>query len=298
MPTSTYFNFYKNRPEQNLIEDLMVESIKQYGFDGYYIPLENEAARDLLFGDDPLKKFKNAWPLELYLSNPTGDLGEQEFFSKFGLEIRNVSNVILSKRTFSQMLPQGLYERPREGDLIYIPFSGGQGDLFEIKFVNANKDNFILGRKNPYFYELSLENFKYSQELIDTGIPDIDVVAGDAYTLTFLMDVSSGYGNYLFREVVYQGTDVANATSRAVVTSWTISQEFDNTGILQVSNIFGEFTNGFDIIGDTTKAHYRLVNYDPILDQQYREVYDNKVIQNEANTVVNFSESNPFGSHV
>ena len=297
MPTSTYFNFYKNKPEQNLIEDLMVESIKQYGFDGYYIPMDNDAARDLLFGDDPLKKFKNAWPLELYLSNPTGDLGEQEFFSKFGLEIRNVSNVILSKRTFSQRLPQDLYQRPREGDLIYIPFSGGQGDLFEIKFVNANKDNFILGRKNPYFYELSLENFKYSQELIDTGVPEIDVVAGDAYTLTFTMNTSAGSGDYLFREVVYQGTDFANATSKAVVSSWTVSKT-EPTAILQVSNIAGEFINGFTIIGETSNARYELTSYDPILNQQYREVYDNKIIQNEANSVVNFSESNPFGSHI
>ena len=86
MPTNHYFNFYGSKPEQRLVEDLMVEAIKQYGFDGYYIHNSNDAARDLLHGDDPLKKFQAAYPVELYFSNATGYDGEQEFFSKFGLD--------------------------------------------------------------------------------------------------------------------------------------------------------------------------------------------------------------------
>ena len=105
MPTNHYFNFYGSKPEQRLVEDLMVEAIKQYGFDGYYIYNDNNQARDLLFGEDPLKRFHAAYPIELYLSNATGYDGEQEFFSKFGLEIRNSVSVMLSKRTFEQRIP-------------------------------------------------------------------------------------------------------------------------------------------------------------------------------------------------
>jgi len=38
------------------------------GFDGYYCPNDNDQARDLLFGEDPVKKFLSAFPVEMYLS--------------------------------------------------------------------------------------------------------------------------------------------------------------------------------------------------------------------------------------
>jgi hypothetical protein len=121
--------------------------------------------------------------------------GEKEFFSKFGLEIKNTVNIILSKRSFSQRVPQDLFTRPREGDLIYVPFLNGTGELFEIKFTNQTKDFFMLGRKIPFFYELELEKFKYSQEVIDTGVEDIDdVMIQSSYTLDLI--VGQGEGSF------------------------------------------------------------------------------------------------------
>ena len=93
MATSVYFNNYNSVAEQRVLEDLIVESIKIMGFDGYYLPNDNDIARDLLFGEDPVKKFQSAFPLELYLSNSLDYDGEKEFFSKFGLEIKNNVNV-------------------------------------------------------------------------------------------------------------------------------------------------------------------------------------------------------------
>jgi hypothetical protein len=300
MPTSTYFNFYKSKPEQRLIEDLMVEAIKQYGFDGYYIPMENTVARDLLFGDDPLKEFTSAYPLEFYMSSSEGYIGEQEFFSKFGLEIHNTLTLMMSKRSFAQRLPQSEFTRPREGDLIYIPFSGasGQGELMEIKFVQGNKDFYVLGRKSPYFYEVQLEKFKYSQELVDTGVAEIDIISEDAYTLTFDINVNSGTGDYLHKEIVYQGTDEANATATGVVSSWARTNPKSNTATLSVTNIKGNFAGSTRTYGVTSNANYVVLTFDPITDSQHRDVYDNKIIQNEANSVVNFSETNPFGVNI
>ena len=193
----------------------MVEAIKQYGFDGYYISNDNAVSRDLLYGDDPLKRFRAAYPIELYLSNATGYDGEQEFFSKFGLEIRNSVSVMLSKRTFEQRIPQNIMTRPLEGDLIYIPFTGasGKGELYEIKFVQGNKDMFMLGRKNPYFYELHLELFKYSQDIIDTGVPEVDIVADQSqYNIPLYM--GTGTGNYLYKEIVFQSPDGDRKSTR------------------------------------------------------------------------------------
>ena len=86
MPTSVYFNNYNSNAEQRVIEDLIVESMKIMGFDAFYLPIDNPSDRDILYGEDPVKKFKSAFPLEMYLSGDVMDYqGQQEFFSKFGL---------------------------------------------------------------------------------------------------------------------------------------------------------------------------------------------------------------------
>jgi len=290
--TSNYFNNYGSRAEQGIIEDLIVESIKIMGFEAYYLPNDNDQAHDLLYGEDPVKKFESAFMVEMYLSDSMDYMGEKEFFSKFGLQIKNRVNVILSKRSFSQRVPiDGVYDRPREGDLIFVPFLNGVGELYEIKFVDQDKDFSMLGRKVPYFYELELEKFRYSQEVIDTGVAEIDeVVTLSAYTID--LDMGAGTGRYQNKEIVFQSADgtLANATTYATVQSWTPSS---NT--LSVTNIFGEFTNTDTIIGQTSNAQYTLTTFDPIDVNVKNEQYDNKTIDNESNSLINLGETNPFG---
>jgi len=293
MATSQYFNNYAAQNEQRLVEDLIVESIKIMGFDAYYLVNNNDQARDLLYGEDPVKKFESAYQLEFYLSNVMEYGGEREFFSKFGLQIKNEVQVIVSKRSFTQRVPNTI-TRPREGDLIYIPFLNGTGELFEIKFAEQAKDFHMLGRPAPYFYELSLEKFKYSQEVIDTGIDEIDlVVTNNAYTLSLNIDNTSGTGRYAIKETVFQSSDstFANAATYATVQSFIPSS---NT--LTVTNIAGVFVDGMPIIGQTSNAQYNLVTFDPLEDNSYSETYDNKTIDMSAQGIIDFSESNPFGN--
>ena len=99
MATNHYFNNYAAQNEQRLLEDLIVESIKIMGFDAYYIPIFNPEDRDILYGEDPVKKFKSAFPVEMYLSSALEYGGEREFFSKFGLEIKNNVTVILDRKS-------------------------------------------------------------------------------------------------------------------------------------------------------------------------------------------------------
>ena len=292
MGTKHYFNNYGSLPEQRVIEDLIVESIKVQGFEAYYLPNDNDAARDLLFGEDPVKRFESAFPIEMYLSNSLEYGGEKEFFSKFGLEIKNTVQVVLSKRSFTERVPQNTFTRPREGDLVYIPFLNGTGELYEIKFTNQTKDFFMLGRKVPYFYELEMEKFKYSQEIITTGVADIDsVVTDSAYTLH--LNVGAGTGTYNINEIVYQSADstYANASTVAIVQSWIPSS---NT--LSVSNIAGEFIDSQSIIGQRSGATYSLASFDPLNTPANKEVYDNEYIANSAYTITDFSEINPFGT--
>ncbi len=290
MPTSVYFNNYNSQAEQRLFEDLIVESIRIMGFDAYYLPNDNDEARDLLFGEDPTKKFQSAFPLEMYLSSALEYTGDKEFFSKFGLEIRNNVSVVLSKRTFSQRVPQNTFTRPREGDLIWIPFLYGTGELYEIKFTDATKDFFTLGRKNPYFYELQLEKFKFSNEVIDTGVDAIDAVSvEDSYTINLIMKANTS--NYEAHEIVYQGANLAYANASATVSSWDATNK-----TLYVTNIYGTFAANVNVIGTTSGATIELKEYDPLDVTLRREVYDNKEIQAEANQIIDFSEQNPFGT--
>jgi len=291
MATSVYFNNYNSLAEQRVVEDLIVESIKIMGFDAYYLPIENETDRDILYGEDPIKRFSAAFPIEFYLSSSMEYGGEKEFFSKFGLEIKNTVNIVLSKRSFSQRVPQDIFTRPREGDLIYVPFLNGTGELFEIKFTNQTKDFFMLGRKIPFFYELELEKFKYSQEVIDTGVEDIDdVMIQSSYTLE--LNTGVGTGTYETREVVFQSTDntQANAWVVALVQEW-----IKPDGSLKVTNIAGEFRDNVAIIGATSNARYYLSSFDPLIDSTRNEAYDNAYLFDTANNIIDFTETNPFG---
>jgi hypothetical protein len=292
MATSTYFNNYNSNAEQRVVEDLIVESIKIMGFDAYYCPIFNPEDRDILYGEDPVKKFSSAFPIEFYLSSALEYSGEREFFSKFGLEIKNNVTVIVSKRSFSQRVPQNIFTRPREGDLIYVPFLNGTGELFEIKFTNQTKDFFTLGRKIPFFYELELEKFKYSQEIMETGIADIDDAATQSsYTIDLIVGAGNA-NNYTQKEIVYQAPDAtqANATAVAIVQNWIPAS---NT--LSVTNISGEFTGNSVIIGASSNARFTLASYNPLKDSTRNESYDNMYIENQANNIIDFAEINPFG---
>ena len=289
---NNYFNLYNNKTEQHLIEDLICESIKIHGFETFYLPNDNVDARDILYGEDPVKKFKSAFPIEMYLSNVTEYGGDKEFFSKFGLEIKNTVQVIVTKRSFGQRVPQNTFTRPREGDLVFISFMNGTGELFEITFTNQTKDFMMLGRQEPYFYELTLEKFKYSQEVINTGVDGIDKVVSDSgYTIH--LNIGAGTGNYTLREIVFQSDDntLANATSYGTVQGW-----IPTSNTLSVTNIYGEFLDTHVIRGETSNAYYTLTTFGILDESPIKEMYDNKYISQTADLILDTSETNSFGS--
>jgi hypothetical protein len=296
MALNPYFNNHDYKPTQDLMEDLVEESIKINGINVYYIP-RRFVDLDQIFGEDSSSFFKDAIQIEMYMDNYSGFAGEREIISKFGLEIRDTLSLVVSKRRFQKesakfpVMSDRPVEisNPMEGDLIWYPFTKA---LFEIKFVDQTKDFFMLGRKAPYFYELELEKFKYSQEIIRSGINEIDQVVTDyAYTLT--LNIGAGNANnYSISEIVYQSPDstYANATTVALVQDWLPTEQE-----LFVTNIGGTFTNGQVIIGQSSNARYTLISYDTLLNPSTHENYDNHYIANSATSIIDFSENNPFG---
>lgn len=283
---SQYFSNYQTAVESSLIEDLYNEAIFMQGFSGYYIPNTNAANRDLIYGDDPLKHFDDAYKLDMYLVN-TMDYGdEQDFFSKFGLEVRNQVKLQFTVKEFVKRTLK-LFERPLEGDLIFIPFMKDTGELFEIKFVNTSKDLYTLGRIKPYYYELSLEPFKYNDESLDTGISLIDSIEISESIKTTLNVQGEGIGNYTVGEILYQGTANSHIAAAEVV-AWDSANS-----LLTVINVSGTFSNtsSLFITGQTSNAMYSLSTVDNRL---HATQFDNLPLLDE---VVTFVDSdNPFAS--
>ena len=174
MAVSGYFNNFPSQDrvsnESRLMEDVIVESIQIMGQNVYYIPRESFDAGDMIFGEYSKSKFDKAYLIEAYMTNFEGFDGDNDFFSKFGLEIRETSNFIISLKSFKRSLPTTLRMRPQEGDLLYVPVIKS---LVEIKFVEQELMFHSLGKRLPFVYEMRCELFRYSQESINTGVEEI-----------------------------------------------------------------------------------------------------------------------------
>jgi len=200
MARNAFYNQYAEvKQEQNLVEDLIIEAIKIYGLDAYYLP-RTHVNLDALYTEDTLTKFDDALELELYIKTYDGFLGQQEFLSKFGLQVDESITFTVAKKRFTQSLTESIlteynhnvilenkdnlikeqtYDyadilRPREGDLVYLPLAGY---MYEIKFVEHIETFFQLGKL--YTYEIKCDRYEYSSEVLDTDIAAIDGIETD-----------------------------------------------------------------------------------------------------------------------
>lgn len=175
--------------EQDLIESLIVESIKIYGIDCYYIPrnpINTRKEIDFVFNETTNVIFDQNYMVEMYIKNIDSFAGDNTFMSKFGLEIRDQVTFSCAVRTFDwevsqqsshdhasddqQTIYSSTIERPREGDLIFFPLNK---KVFEIKFVEHESIFYQLGALQ--LYDLKCELFEYSGEVMNTGIPEVDI---------------------------------------------------------------------------------------------------------------------------
>jgi len=175
LTTNFYFNNFSNSQEQLLIEDLVMESIKVYGHDMYYCP-RALVAKDDIYGEDTLSEYNIAYYIDMYIKNVDSYEGDGNFLSKFNLEIRDQMTLTISVRNFQNeiTLLQNEIQRPREGDVVYIPMLDR---LLTIKYVNKNAVFYQMG--SIQMYDLVCEMFEYSSERFNTGIEAIDSIEKD-----------------------------------------------------------------------------------------------------------------------
>ncbi len=289
-------NFYIRdnvRSEQNLYEDIVIESLKIHGQDVFYLPRVT-VFEDRIFGEEVPAKYSNSYTIEMYLDNVEGFDGEGDLFTRFGVEIRDECTFVVSRRRWEQTIGKLdndiNSDRPREGDLIYLPLSNS---MFEITHVEHEMPFYQLS--NLPVYKLRAHLFDYNGEDFDTGVDTIqDIEKDHAYIYTLKIqgaDVNNP-------KPILKDTIITQNQSGVLVTA-EVARYSDSDGTVHAVNLTSGDGTFRLFQADSTATFDSATNIHTI--QTVGEL--NKLSENEQNTdfgtfgddFLDFSESNPFG---
>jgi hypothetical protein len=311
MPRNVYFS-QAVRSEQNLYEDLIIESLKIFGQDIYYLP-RDLVNRDSILGEDTSSQFDDAYMIEGYIEGTEGFEGQGDLYSKFGLEVRDEVNFVISRKVWDRYV--GFQDevndvpRPREGDLIFLPLSN---KFFEVMFVEHEQPFYQLS--NLPVYRLQCALYEYNEEDFDTGIAQIDAIEEtDTYQVT--IDYSTTNNNHLQKnEKVTQDLTFNNESPPVALTSvfgevQKLEKLSASAGRIQVSQIG---VSGIDEARDfIVSSTLTLTGEESLQTVAITKVYDigdnsalvdptssnseNVAFEVTADGFLDFTESNPFG---
>ena len=290
MARNIYFTD-KVRSEQNLYEDIVIESLKIYGQDVYYIP-RDLVGEDKIFGDDVPSRFNSSHKIEMYIENIEGFEGEGDLFTRFGVEIRDEATFVVSRRRWTQQVARMDNEissdRPLEGDLIFLPMSN---KLFEIMHVEHEQPFYQLSNLNVF--KLRAQLFEYNDQDLDTNIAAIDKIERDnEYTYILTLGESG---------IIEAGKIITQTLSSGVQITGEVSKYSDSDQKLHLVHVGADDGKFHTFISGTN------ITYDSQGLTATRTVsavgQENKISSTEQNldfaTVgggfLDFSEDNPFG---
>jgi hypothetical protein len=268
----------QNTNEHYLVQSMVDESIKNFGIDVQYLP-RTQNNIDTILNDAETSSFNVAHTIEAYLGTLEG-FGGQDQIGQFGFEVRDTADFIISKNRFEEVVTtaDSTILRPREGDIIFFPFTG---QLFELTFVEDEQPFFQLGKF--YVYQVSTALFRYEDEDFDTGNADIDVIETDLAQRTVLTLQAGGTNLFVAGETVTQGTITAEVLT-IVGTALTV---IDRSGDFAVSS-------SIPITGPTNSASWFITAVDTNT-MANDLISDNLEFETEGASVIDFTESNPFG---
>ena len=305
MARNVYFS-QAVKSEQNLYEDLIIESLNIYGQDVYYLP-RTIVSRDAVLGEDRASKFDDAYIIEAYIEDIEGFAGSGDLYSKFGLEIRDEASFVISKRQWQKLI--GVwnndvdYPVPQEGDILFLPMSN---KLFEIMFVEHEQPFYQLSDLPVYKLQCAL--YEYNEEDFETGVDEIDIIqVKQSYQVTLDYTTSS---NAHFT----QGETISQVVSSGITVSGevqTVDHLSATGGRIGVSNIgVAGIAEARDFI---VSATIPIVGADSTVSAHITKVYDigdtssgafvdpsgggsdNLEFELSGDSILDFTESNPFG---
>ena len=304
--------------EQSLYANLIAEAIQIHGHDVYYLD-RTLVAEDNVLGEDALSKFNTQSLIEMYMEDSGGGYaGEQELMSQFGLQNLSEATFVVSKTRFQEKTKQIQIEtstdstssgsiqleagsisesalsgdifyiinetdatdsdRPLEGDAIYHPVLK---KLFEINFVDHDEPFHQLDN-NPV-YKMRCRLFDYGSETLETGITEIDAIEDS------LSIASSEYQITLENaSVVGEGLTVDRSSYTSDITYVTVDATTVSVG--DDPSSFGE-----SILLETGDNEYIISEDYYIGDYVNDKTAQNELFDTLDDTVLDFSESNPFG---
>tara|TARA_Y100000996_G_C22512793_1_gene639139 strand:- start:418 stop:1293 length:876 start_codon:yes stop_codon:yes gene_type:complete len=282
MATNSFFT-QGTTGEQDLVGSLVTEQIKMFGKDVYYIP-RTLVDRDSVFEEDSLSAFNGAYLIEAYIEDATGFRGDGDMFSKFGVRISDQVTFIISRERFTaavddnaQLIVEG---RPNEGDLIHLPMAN---KTFEIQFVEHEVPFYQLGK--VHVWGLRCELFEYSDEDFNTGVAEIDAVEVNFANAVTINVADGGTGDFVAGEIVTGGS--SNVTSE--VKTWNSA-----TRQLVVYNRSGMYAIPETLTGNTSGAAWTSATYNT-LNNMNSDTDQNFTLETQADAIIDFTESNPFG---
>ena len=325
-------NLHSIATERNLYSDLIKEAIQIYGHDVYYMD-RTIVAEDNILGEDSLSKYRTQHPIEMYMEDGDGGFaGERELINQFGLQNLSEATFVVNKSRFQELDRQMQIEdgtdtssggsilleagtidqssdsstlstvtgdnnfyiiqdtaatdsdRPYEGDVIYHPVLD---KMFQINFVDHDEPFYQLD-SNPV-YKMRCRLYDYSSEIIDTGISDIDAIETEqsqsALIYQFTLEQSSAVNEEIRLET---GTDDLDTGLLLEETDGdNIVGESDSTSIGESILLEQAADSGDDSY---------LIQEDYIVgDFDQDKTSQNELFETKSRTVLDFSESNPFG---
>ena len=307
MPTNVYFD-QRVVSEQNLVEDLIIEALRIYGQEVFYIP-RSVIREDEILNED-YSKYASAYMIEMYIADASGFQGEGHLLSKFGLEIRDQVTFVVSRSRFSNLVSIDSNaireERPREGDLIYLPMTNA---MFEIQFVEHEQPFYQL--QNLPTYQLQCELFEYNSEMFETGIRDIDQFE-ELYGAQYVVEISGGTVGFRPGEKITQDIgdgvfitgEVAFFAQTQEANPISGDERKGNLYLTQTKSSDGElrfWQEGLNIVSldDSTKDDWVVTQLYDIssagLGLPQDSLAQNTQFELDADEIIDFSEINPFG---
>lgn len=315
MPRNAYFS-QAVKSEQFLYEDLIIESLKIFGQDVFYLP-RGIVNKDKILGEDIASSFDDAYMIEAYIENSDGFEGEGDLYSKFGLEIRDEATFIVSRRQWQKFVgihDDAITPKPNSGDLLYIPLSNS---FFEIRFVEEEQPFYQLS--NLPVYKLQCTLFEYNDEQIETGVNVIDSSqAVNTYQVSLDVTVTAG-NHFAIGETVTQTvatnitvfgevqTIVKTSDTAATITVSNIGT-VDSTNAANVTDSAREFITssgsaGFsaNLVGSESNNTCTITKVYTIDDKSEANTFtsdsqaENVQFEIDGDNFIDFSESNPFG---
>lgn len=291
MATNLYFS-QKVRSEQSLYEDIVIESLKMYGQDVYYLP-RDIVNKNPIFADDIPSRFNSAYKIEMYIDNPEGFDGEGDIFTKFGVELRDQATFVVARRRWAQTVKRYDNEitgdRPREGDLIYLTLSN---TLFEIMHVEHEQPFYQLS--NLPTYKLRCEKFEYNDEDFDTNVEVLDSIEKTGYLVKLTLQDSSAKGFII-------GNTASQTLASGIIISGDIVDYNDSDNIISIAHMgsddsdFHEFVTSRVITSADSDGNIIRRRVTAVNEQLNAPGAQNEDFNNE-DGFIDFTESNPFGN--